>query len=203
MKAEYDFYKNPIPKGSNRKPRLHARIVPSGTVDSKILAEEIHDASSLTIGDVEATITMLSEIMIRNLKEGKRIHIKGLGYFEMTLQCPPIKDPKEIRAESIRFKSLAFRPEVALKKELSTTRFVRAARKRHSKERTADKIEELLTRYFSTHETMSRWDFQVLCGFRKATANRRLAELVKAKKLRKEGLYRFPVYMPTEGHFGK
>ena len=90
-----------------------------------------------------------------------------------------------------------------IKKELSTTRFVRAARKRHSKERTADKIEELLTRYFSTHETMSRWDFQVLCGFRKATANRRLAELVKAKKLRKEGLYRFPVYVPAEGYFGK
>ena len=59
MSAEYDFYKNPIPKGSNRKPRLHARIVPRGTVDSDMLAEEIHDASSLTPGDVEATITML------------------------------------------------------------------------------------------------------------------------------------------------
>ena len=132
MSAEYDFYKNPIPKGSNRKPRLHARIVPRGTVDSDMLAEEIHDASSLTTGDVEATITMLSKMIIRNLKEGNRIHIKGLGYLEMTLQCPAIKDPKEIRAESIQFKSVAFRPEIGLKKELSTTRFVRAVYKKHS-----------------------------------------------------------------------
>ena len=91
MSAEYDFYKNPIPKGSNRKPRLHARIVPRGVITTEMLSEEIHDASSLTTGDVEATITMLSKAIIRNLKQGKRIHIKGLGYLEMTLQCPPIK----------------------------------------------------------------------------------------------------------------
>lgn len=203
MSAEYDFYKNPIPKGSNRKPRLHARIVPSGTITTEMLSEEIHDACSLTTGDVEATINMLGKMIIRNLKQGKRIYIKGLGYFEMTLQCPPVKDPKEIRAESIQFKSLAFRPEVALKKELSTTRFVRAARKSHSKERSANKIDELLTQYFTKYEYITRQDFQQLCGFTKGTANRRINELIKAKKLKKEGLYRFPLYVPETGWYGK
>ena len=93
--------KTPYRKGVTAKPRLHARIVPRGVITTEMLSEEIHDASSLTTGDVEATITMLSKAIIRNLKQGKRIHIKGLGYLEMTLQCPPIKDPKEIRAESI------------------------------------------------------------------------------------------------------
>lgn len=203
MKAEYDFYQSPVPKGSNRKPGLHARIVPGGTVDSNLLAKEIHEACSLTIGDVEATILMLGKVMVQNLKEGKRIHIKGLGYFEMTLQCPQITDAKEIRAESVRFKSLAFRPEVALKKELSTTKFVRVTRKRHSKEYATNKIEELLTGFYAGHETLSRLDFQQLCGFTKGTASRRLAELVKAGKLKKEGLYRFPVYVPMKGCFGK
>lgn len=167
MSAEYDFYKNPIPKGSNRKPRLHARIVPRGVITTEMLSEEIHDASSLTTGDVEATITMLSKAIIRNLKQGKRIHIKGLGYLEMTLQCPPIKDPKEIRAESIQFKSVAFRPEIALKKELSTTRFVRAAHKNHSKSRSETEIDNLLTIYFSTHEYITRLEFQQVCRFTK------------------------------------
>lgn len=203
MSAEYDFYKNPIPKGSNRKPRLHARIVPNGTITTEMLSEEIHDACSLTTGDVEATINMLGKMIVRNLKKGKRIHIKGLGYFEMTLQCPPVKDPKEIRAESIQFKSLAFRPEVALKKELSTTRFVRATIKRHSKERSANKIDELLTQYFTKHDYITRQEFQQFCGFTKGTANRRLSELIKAKKLKKEGLYRFPIYVPETGWYGK
>lgn len=39
MPAQYDFYKNPIPKGSNRKPRLHARIVTRGTTTTEKLAE--------------------------------------------------------------------------------------------------------------------------------------------------------------------
>ena len=40
MPAEYDFYSNPVPPGSNRKPRLHARIVTKGTVGTEKLAEE-------------------------------------------------------------------------------------------------------------------------------------------------------------------
>ena len=187
MSAEYDFYKNPIPKGSNRKPRLHARIVPRGVITTEMLSEEIHDASSLTTGDVEA----------------KRIHIKGLGYLEMTLQCPPIKDPKEIRAESIQFKSVAYRREKALKKELSTTRFVRAVHKNHSKSRSETEIDNLLTIYFSTHEYITRLEFQQVCRFTKGTANRRLTEMVKAGKLKKEGLDRFPIYVPVPGNYRK
>lgn len=203
MSADYDFYKNPIPKGSNRKPRLHARVVPRNTIDSDRLAEFIHKVSSLTIGDVQATLTMLSEVLVRELKDGNRIHIKGLGYFEMTLQCPPIKDPKEIRAESIHFKSVAFRPEVALRKELETTQFTRAVHKRHSKERTEKEIDERLTRYFATHNYILRQDFQALCGFTKGTANRRLKERLNAGKLKKEGAYRSPIYVPISGFYGK
>ena len=55
MSAEYDFYKNPIPKGSNRKPRLHARIVPRGVITTEMLSEEIHDASLSLIHISEPT----------------------------------------------------------------------------------------------------------------------------------------------------
>ncbi len=198
MSAEYDFYQNPVPAGSNRKPRLHARVVPRGTVTTEMLAAEIHDASSLTTGDVEAAINMLNRAIIRNLKDGKRIHIKGLGYLDMTLQCPPIKDPKEIRAESIVFKSVAFRPDAELKRELITTRFVRASVKRHSKTRTSEEVDALLDAYFTSHDYITRQTFQRLCGFTRTTANRRLAELVKSGKLKKEGLYRFPIYVPIK-----
>lgn len=203
MSTDYDFYKNPIPQGSNRRPRLHARVVPKATVDTEQLARYIHDASSLTTGDVKATLTMLSEMIVRELKSGNRVHIDGLGYFEMTLQCPPVKDPKEIRAESIRFKSVAFRPDASLKGKLSTTRFQRVAHKSHSKEASDTEIDERLTTYFATHDYITRSDFQHLCGLTKSTASRRLQECLQAGKLRKEGLYKFPLYVPTEGHYGK
>ena len=38
MAAKYDFYKTPVSKDSTKRPRFHARIVSSGTIDTDDLA---------------------------------------------------------------------------------------------------------------------------------------------------------------------
>lgn len=38
MAAKYDFYKTPVSKDSMKRPRFHARIVSSGTIDTDDLA---------------------------------------------------------------------------------------------------------------------------------------------------------------------
>ena len=106
MPAEYDFYKNPIPPGSKRKPRLHARIVTNGTISTEELAEEIHGRSTLTTADIHATLISLSKMITEHLRRGDRVHINGLGYLQMTLQCPPVKYPKEIRGGTFQVGSL-------------------------------------------------------------------------------------------------
>lgn len=203
MSAEYDFYQNPVPPGSNKKPRLHARIVTNGTVGTEKLAQEIHGRCTLTTGDIQATLISLSQVITEHLRQGDRIHITGLGYLQMTLQCPPVKSPKEIRGESIRFKSVAFRPEIGLKNALKTTKFVRTTRKNHSNKYSEIEVDGLLTSYFLDHPYITRVEFEHLCGFTKGTANRRLSQLVKDGKLKKEGLHRFPVYEPVPGNYRK
>ena len=42
MAAKYDFYKTPVSKDSTKRPRFHARIVSSGTIDTDDLAKRIH-----------------------------------------------------------------------------------------------------------------------------------------------------------------
>lgn len=203
MSAYYDFYKNPIPKGSDRKPRLHARVVTYGTTTTEKLAEDIHSRCSLSTADVMATLVSLSDVIVERLREGERIYIKGLGYFQMTLECPSVKTTKEIRSESIKFKSVAFRPEAELKKRLKTTRFVRAVNKNHSNRYSEIEVDGLLTGFFMDNPYITRQEFQQLCGFTKGTANRRLAAMIKAGKLKKEGLYKFPVYAPVPGNYRK
>lgn len=39
MAAKYDFYKTPVSKDSTKRPRFHARIVSSGTIDTDDLAQ--------------------------------------------------------------------------------------------------------------------------------------------------------------------
>ena len=78
-------------------------------------------------GRRSAVLISLSEVTAEYLREGKRVHIDGLGYLQVTLQCPAVQSTHEIRAESIRFKSVAFRPEVELKDSLKTMTLERAS----------------------------------------------------------------------------
>ena len=104
MAAKYDFYKTPVSKDSTKRPRFHARIVSSGTIDTDDLAKRIHGRCTVTPADVAAVLISLSEVTAEYLREGKRVHIDGLGYLQVTLQCPAVQSTHEIRSESIRFK---------------------------------------------------------------------------------------------------
>ena len=187
MAVQYDFYKNPSPKDSKKRVRYHARVVPYGTVDTNKLAQRIHSRCTVTPADVKAVLSSLSDVVIEELKDGNRIHIEGLGYLQITLECPPIQSTKEIRAESIRFKSVAFRSEAELRKRLRIARFERAPRKNHSS--------GLLAGYFATHDHITRIGFQTLYGFTRTTANRRLKELRETGKIDYLGAARASIYI--------
>ena len=85
MAAKYDFYKTPVSKDSTKRPRFHARIVSSGTIDTDDLAKRIHGRCTVTPADVAAVLISLSEVTAEYLREGKRVHIDGLGYLQVTL----------------------------------------------------------------------------------------------------------------------
>lgn len=199
MSAKYDFYKTPDPKGNKKHTRYHARVVPNGTISTEDLAKKIHARCTVTTADVNAVLISLSEVIIEELRRGSRVYIKGLGYLQVTLQCPSIQSTNEIRAESIRFKSIAFRPEVEMKEELSKMTFERTRQKIHSAELSAEHIDQLLTDYFEENEHLTRSDFQRICGMTRTTANRRLQALLAEGKILNISRHNSPLYRPAEG----
>ena len=110
---------------------------------------------------------------------------------------PAVQSTHEIRAESIRFKSVAFRPEVELKDSLKTMTLERAKYKSHSRQLEPDRIDQLLASYFAEHEYMTRVAFQRLCGLTSSTASRRLHQFVEAGKLRDIGTRHQSLYVPV------
>lgn len=201
MSVNYDFYQNPIPPNSNRKPRLHARVVSRGTISTKELAKDIHAGTTMSEADVKGVLTALCHAMAHRMRYGYKVRLDGLGCFELTLACPPVRYPNEIRAESIRFKSVVFRPDRELKDEFRSITVERAKEKRHSKNRTPEEVDQLLGEYFATHPTITRERFQSLCGFIRCTACRRLQRLVKEGKLEKKGPRHAPYYQPAPPHY--
>ncbi len=199
MPVNYDFYKNPKLADKEEKAYLHARIVPKGTVSSDELAEEIHDRSTLSTADITATLVALADITAEKMKDGQRVYIKGIGYLQMTLQCPPVESESEIRAGSVRFKSVAFRPDAQLKERLATTHFVRQADKSHSKNYSLEEIDRLVMRHFQQNGTLTRNQFEVLCGLTYSTAVRHLKRLREEGKIINIASPKHPLYQKGTG----
>ena len=198
---EYDFYQNPTLKESSSTPFLHARVVPRGTTTSDELAQTISLRSSLTPGDVKAVLVSLSDLMVEQFAQGMRVHLDGLGSFELTLDCPPVKTEREIRAESISVRNVSFRAEKKLKSEVKHLRLQRVRVKNKSKNYSDIEIDDLLTTHFLDHDYITTAEFRSICGQTSSTAGRRLRELVQAGRLARLGHRKSAIYVPTEGNY--
>ena len=86
MSIQYEFYRNPNSQGTNKK-RYHARVVPTGRISTDQLAQEIQKESSLTVADVKSVLIALADKMGEHLGEGRKIHLEGIGYFQVNLHC--------------------------------------------------------------------------------------------------------------------
>lgn len=204
MAIQFELYRNPRPKDEEGKEQYHARVVNYQHIDTDYLAREIQMATSLTVGDVKAVLDSLSHFMGARLKDGERVHLDGLGYFQVTLRCAePVTSPKT-RANQIKLKSsIKFMADKELKREMSVLKVERTKQKLHSVPHSNAAIDKLLTNYFSNNQVLTRPDFQHLCGFTKTTAARHIQRLKKEKKLGNINSYYHPIYVPMPGFYGK
>ena len=196
MSIEYDFYRNPNSQGTNKK-RYHARVVSSDRITTDELAEEIQNECSLTITDVKAVLIALGDKLAKHLGDGSKVHLEGIGYFQVNLQCKEeVCTTLSVRSENVEFKSVSYRADNELKKHLKKQKIQRSQTKIHSVEMTEEEIDQKLTDYFKTNDTLTRSQFEVLCTQVKSTAHRILQKLVKDGKLKNVSTKQHPVYMP-------
>ena len=196
MSIEYDFYRNPNSQGSNKK-RYHARVVSSNRISTDELAEEIQKECSLTITDVKAVLIALGDKLAKHLGDGSKVHLEGIGYFQVNLQCKEeVCSTRSVRSDNVEFKSVSYRADNELKKHLKKQKIQRSQTKIHSVEMTEEEIDRKLMDYFKTHDALTRSQFEVLCTQVKSTAHRILQKLVKDGKLKNVSTKQHPVYMP-------
>ena len=185
MRISHKFCKlRNTPNSEAKKTKLHPRVVNSNTVNTDKLARLIEHASSPIEGDAKAALNEFCRILTSELQAGDRVHLDGLGYFYLTLAAPPIESDKEICAESVKVKSIAFLPEAALKKQFKIVTIRRVKRKNHSQSLSETELDEILADYFKEHTSITRRSFQELCGLTKSTATRRIKKLLEEGKLK-------------------
>ena len=142
MSIQFEFYKNPQPEKEGEEPSYHPRVVNFQHVTTQKLAREIHMATTFGKAEVEAMLMELSRCMGNHLCEGERVHLDGIGYFQVTLQATEPVHSLTTRADKVRLKSINFQADRDLKSLCMSTHLRRSKYKPHSASLSEEEIPE-------------------------------------------------------------
>ena len=156
MAIQFEFYKNPQPEKEGEEPSYHPRVVNFQHVTSQRLAMEIHQATTFGKSEVEAMLMELSRCMGNHLREGERVHLDGIGYFQITLQTTEPVHSLGTRADKVKFKSIRFQADRDLRSSCIATHVRRSKYKPHSASLSQEEIDNKLTEYFVTNVALTR-----------------------------------------------
>ena len=199
----YDWYENPGESDDSEEKGLHPRIFLNGKVGTDKLCRMIHGRSSLSVGDVKNAFEMLAQICGEELREGREVHIEGLGYFAPILRSTQkVTRSTKNKWSKMELKTIGFRPDARLRGELVGAKASRSKYARHSESLSAVEIDMRLKEYFADHDVMLRYDFQEVCCMTRTTANRHLRRLLEEGKLRNIGKRMQPIYVAAAGYYG-
>ena len=203
MAILYDWYENPGESDDSEEKGLHPRIFLNGKVGTDKLCRMIHGRSSLSVGDVKNAFEMLAQICGEELREGREVHIEGLGYFAPILRSTQkVTRSTKNKWSKMELKTIGFRPDARLRGELVGAKASRSKYARHSESLSEVEIDMRLKEYFADHDVMLRYDFQEVCCMTRTTANRHLRRLLEEGKLRNIGKRMQPIYVAAAGYYG-
>lgn len=203
MAILYDWYENPGESDDSEEKGLHPRIFLNGKVGTDKLCRMIHGRSSLSVGDVKNAFEMLAQICGEELREGREVHIEGLGYFAPILRSTQkVTRSTKNKWSKMELKTIGFRPDARLRGELVGVKASRSKYARHSESLSEVEIDMRLKEYFADHDVMLRYDFQEVCCMTRTTANRHLRRLLEEGKSKNIGKRMQPIYVAAAGYYG-
>lgn len=87
-------------------------IVKGKPVETEEIARELAKISTVSNSDVQAVLGDISGVMHAQMKQGKSVHIKGLGYFRYTLDTTGVNDLNDFNFSSqVKAVRVVFTPE--------------------------------------------------------------------------------------------
>ena len=205
MSINYDWYSIPK-KNADDKDRLHVRPAFNGSISTDDIAESIQTATSLTKADVLAVLKALNQEMSRQIANGCRIHLEGVGYFSPRLTVEgevseemPLRD----RNRKVRFAGVNYSSDKRLIDAIGAVQLTHTQHAGHSQMLTDEELDRQLTNFFATHHFLTRQFLQQCCGLMKGKATAVLRQLREEGKLQNIGTDHQPVYVPAPGHYGR
>ena len=98
--------------GTKRSGKWYARMVPTGVINTRQLAEIIQRNCTVKKSDVMAVLEELVETMRDQMQDSKRIKLDGFGSFKIGIQCRGARSAKAFTvSDNIESLHVVFTPE--------------------------------------------------------------------------------------------
>ena len=166
------------PSKHEDKPQMFPRITDSEIVSEQQLAELMASHGSLSRGNAKTALEDLAEVMATLLREGKAIHLPQLGSFKLSIGTDAeIHPDSDRRMKSIVVKGVNFQPAQEFMDAIGKPSFQWKPTTGVAIAPSADQIVPRLAKYFQTHDSITRAEFERTFGLKRTTAYSRLKEL--------------------------
>jgi hypothetical protein len=196
MAIQYDLLPGPLDKDGHR---LYPRYIAKGTIPTEKLVKWMSQIGGLHPGQIHGVLTTLTDAILDFLQDGYDVQIGELGYLSVSLTGHAVQTKKEIRAESIRFKTLNFRPGTRIRKRMTMAVKERVPKSapRSSTLSKEDRIGRL-KEFLGQNPFITRTDYSRITGLLKDKALEDLKTFIQEGMLRKYGAGRTVVYLLAE-----
>ena len=105
--------------------KYYAVPVRSGEISTRQLAKDLAKISSLSEGDVHATLIGLSGLVEKYLQEGYSVRLDNLGLFSVSATSNGFETAEECTPRRVKAKKICFRADKELKGNLKFVSFER------------------------------------------------------------------------------
>ncbi len=190
MAAKYDFKTSPDIQGDKEQPTLYPQIVVSGTKDLTDLAKDVARRSTIKEGTVLGLFCDLESIIANYLADGYNVRLGELGTFSAALTCRKVTDKHEIRAASVHFDNVKFKPTRQFRKEIRAKGELERAEygfRISSSQYSEEERFALLTAYLKEHSVINCKEYCKLTGLLKTKAGIELRRWYNDKRITREG----------------
>lgn len=189
MAIRYEIHNIENSEGTGKE-RQYVQIMKTRGLTPRRLAEAIQNMSSATEGDVQSVLSALTYFARRELAQGGRFHLPGIGYLSLSVgfKEPPEKMDKKLTARQLRVRGINFRPEKRLLEGVrEDTAFEKSERSTLSAQYAADELWQRVESYLSENLYLTRRQMMIQFGLSLYKAKQWLALFVEQGKLTKQG----------------
>lgn len=197
MSIYYDLYQSANPLKREEQQPLHARVIPSGTIDAKKFIELVSKSNGFSQATIDGCLQAVTEELRHWLSQGWIVEVGEIGYFYLSLKCDrPVMEKNEIRSPSIHLNKINLRVNKKFRENLEPLQLERMESPyRANGNNNDERCRILLTQHLDEQGCITRADFMRLTGISRDKAIELLKKYQEEGMIRKYGGGKTVVYL--------